>query len=511
MNFPTYANGDVVRGRQFDKPLGGARVLIGLSLALCAASACAQDAPRYAADFDAATQTVQVELCLTQAHARVSFAADSPWAMQFVRDLQRGAGRAVTVGNGEWNATDWRAGECLHYRADLGAIADAHKSDVGWRLGDDLMAAPQLWLLRPDAQGDAQAQIRMELPTGWSISSPWSEELVPSSMPAKITRQSPSTASGKSILFSIPNTPADWAAAIALGHFDEKRFALPGGVLRVSILRGADAQQRQMLDAWFARVAQAVLGAYGRLPLPDVQVLMIPVGARGHAVMFGQSIRGEGNALQLLIDPSRPAAEFDDDWMAVHELSHLMHPYLGDRGSWLAEGLATYYQNVLRARGGLLTPAQAWDRLAEGFQRGAAVPSDVSLEQIAADMHHSHAFGRVYWAGAMFWLSVDRDLRRASAGKLGLDGVLARFRDCCLPAYREWQPQAFVARLDALAGTSLIGERYREFAAMREFPEWKKIFADLGIRNDGKHLQFDDNARDAKIRTAIMTAWRARE
>jgi hypothetical protein len=65
-------------------------------------------------------------------------------------------------------------------------------------------------------------------------------------------------------------------------------------------------------------------------------------------VHFGQSIRGQGNALELLVDPTRPAAEFADDWTAVHELSHLMHPYLGDRGTWLAEGLATYYQNVLR-------------------------------------------------------------------------------------------------------------------------------------------------------------------
>lgn len=511
MNSLTYTSGDFVRGRQFDKPQEGLRIFVALSLALCAAFAHAQDAPHYAVDFDAATQTVEVKLCLAQAHARVSFAADSPWAMQFVRNLQRDSGNTVAAGSSEWSATDWHAGECLRYRANLGAIADAHKPDVGWRLGDDLIAAPQLWLLRPDAQGDADAQIRVGLPAGWSISAPWREEPVSSSMTASIAKQSSVAALEKSILFRIPNTPADWAAAIAIGHFDEERVALPGGVLRVSILHGADAQQRRMLDVWFARVAQALLGAYGRLPLPDVQVLMIPVGARGQAVMFGQSIRGEGNALQLLIDPSRPAQEFDDDWMAVHELSHLMHPYLGDRGSWLAEGLATYYQNVLRARGGLLTPVQAWDRLAEGFQRGAAVPADGSLEQIAADMHHSHAFGRVYWAGAAFWLSVDRDLRRASDGKLGLDGVLARFRDCCLPAHREWQRQAFVARLDALAGTRLISERYREFAAMREFPDWKKIFADLGIRNDGTHLRFDDNARDAKIRAAIMTAWHVRE
>src|SRR5690349_3931578 len=81
-----------------------------------------------------------------------------------------------------------------------------------------------------------------------------------------------------------------------------------------------------------------------------------------------------------------PSAEFADDWTAVHELSHLMHPYLGDRGTWLAEGLATYYQNVLRARSGMLTPAQAWDRLYQGFKRGAKTPGDETLEQVASNM-----------------------------------------------------------------------------------------------------------------------------
>ena len=474
-------------------PLNSARLALGTILMLCVSALHAQDAPSYTVEFDAATLTTAVELCLAQSHTHVAFAADSAWAMGFVHELRRGEGRAVDAGSGEWTARDWQAGECLRYRADLSALANTRKPDVGWRLGDDMAVAPQLLLLRPDAQGDTDAQLRIALPVGWSISAPWRE-----------LSRGANTAAGKNIRFSIPNTPADWSATVAIGHFDEEKITLPGGVLRLTILQGADDQQRQQLRAWFDRVAHAVLGAYGRLPLPDVQVLMIPVGARDQAVMFGQSVRGEGNALQLLIDPSRPAAEFAGDWKAVHELSHLMHPYLGDRGSWLAEGLATYYQNVLRARGGLLTPTQAWDRLAEGFRLGMAQPVDISLEETADGMHRSHSFARVYWAGAAFWLTLDRDLRRASADKQGVDTVLAKFRDCCLPAYREWRPEAFVARLDALAGTRIFERRYREFAAMREFPDWQSVYADLGIRGQAGHLGFDESAEDAAIRAAIM-------
>ncbi|TLY51811.1 MAG: hypothetical protein E6K53_06240 [Gammaproteobacteria bacterium] len=88
--------------------------------------------------------------------------------------------------------------------------------------------------------------------------------------------------------------------------------------------------------------------------------------------------------------------------------------------------------------------------------------------------------------------------------------MLARFRDCCLPAYREWTPGDFIARLDTLAHTTLIAARYREFAAARAFPDWRGVYAELGIRLDGDSVRFDTQARDTTLRDAIMTAWRAR-
>lgn len=458
----------------------------------------AQDAPHYELHFEAQTQMLSVRLCLAQAHATVEFAADSETAMHYLHDLQRSGGDGVEAGSAAWSSGHWRAGECLNYSADLGAIANANEQDVGWRLGDDLVCAPQLWLLRPDVQGDADAEVTVFLPPGWNISAPWHE--------LKRTEES--------VVFRIPNTPADWSVAVAFGHFDEERIELPGGVLRLSILDGASAEEKKKLHDWLARVSRAVLSAYGRLPLPDVQVLMIPVGQLGlasravaafapRAVHFGQSIRGQGNALELLVDPRRPAAEFDDDWIAVHELSHLMHPYLGDRGSWVAEGLATYYQNILRARSGLLTPTQAWDRLQEGFSRGAANKGDGTLERAAANMHRSHTFQRIYWSGAAYWLTVDRDLRRASGRKLSMELALSRFRDCCLPSYRPWRPQDFVTKLDDLLRVKTFSQRYREFAAMQEFPDWKKLYSELGIRTGGEHLAFVADAVDAAAREQI--------
>ena len=458
-----------------------ALVLFGIGSALQA-----QDAPSYDVRLDDSGSGAAVRLCLTQAHARVEFSADSPAAMRYLHDVRREREAAFSADDDSWNAADWAAGECLSYHVDLDAITATHDTDTGWRLGDDRAAAPQLLLLRPDVQGDANAQASVIVPEGWGFSAPW-RQLGPTGR-----------------RYEIPNTPPDWSANVAFGHFTEQRMELPGGTLRVSILHGPDAEQEKKLHAWFEHVTSAVLSAYGRLPLADVQVLVIPLHSRRSAVMFGQSIRGQGNALEILVDASRPAAEFEDDWIAVHELSHLMHPYLGDRGSWVAEGLATYYQNVLRARGGMLTPAQGWDRLREGFGHNDGKRYDDTLAEAARAMHRTHDFQRIYWSGAAFWLTLDRDLRRDSEGRLTLDLALSRFRDCCLPAYRGWTPEDFVARLDALLEVKTFTARYREFAALRRFPDWKGLFDDLGIRDGGEHLRFDANARDARVREAIM-------
>lgn len=483
-------------------PRSVSRILLAGAL-LFSAAAFAAAPPRYTVTLSAPELQAQVRLCLAQAHRRVSFGADSDWAMRFVHELQRSGGGSVTEGDSAWNAAAWKAGECLSYRADLAAIAAAHDQDVGWKIGDDIVTAPQLWLLRPDVQDDAGAELSITLPAGWSISAPWQER----------------ARDAAGIHFHIANTPPNWSAAVAFGQFREERIALPGGVLRLTILSGTDAAQRQKLHDWLARVSRAVLSGYGRLPLADVQVLMIPVGQLGlasraaahfapRAVHFGQSIRGEGNALELLIDQTRPAREFDADWVAVHELSHLMHPYLGDRGSWLSEGLATYYQNILRGRSGLLTRAQAWDRLREGFSDNDGKHYDTALQDAAAQMHRSHDYQRIYWSGAAFWLSVDRDLRRDSGGKLSLELALSRFRDCCLPAYRQWAPQEFVAKLDSLLGVGTFSSRYREFAALRQFPDWKKVYSDLGIRADSGHLEFAADTPDAGVRDQIVTPLR---
>jgi hypothetical protein len=306
------------------------------------------------------------------------------------------------------------------------------------------------------------------------------------------------------VRFAIPPTPKDWLARVAIGRFGSEDLALRGGTLRLSILDDASGQERAMLQAWLARVSRATLSAYGKLPLEDVQVLVVPDhDTNREPVGFGQSSRGQGHALTLFVDPRQLPGAFDRDWVAVHELSHLFHPYLDDEGSWLAEGLATYYQDVLRARAGLLTPAEAWEQIDGGFARGRSATRAHDTPLGASGERPN--FMRVYWSGTAYWLEVDAELRRASGNRLGIDEALRRFDECCLPSYRAWQPAEFVAKLDALVGADVFRRRFDAYASRRDFPDLAGVYARLGlVRAAGGRLTFDDRAPDASVRHAIM-------
>lgn len=461
------------------------RMSLACLLLACVTPLRAADAPRYALRYDAQARSMQVALCIDHAMPMARFVSSGEAADAMEAPTREHA--ALERDDDAWIARDWHAGECLRYRVALGRLADAN-SRHGRARGGDVVTDPSAWLLR--LAGGEAAEARVELPPGYAISAPWQ----------------PLPADGHTMRFRVAATPPDWMARVAVGTFAPPRtLALGNARLHVAILDGADDAQRTRLFDWLQRVGRAALSAYGRLPQADVQVLVIPVGAQREAVVFGQSTRGQGQGLTLFVDPAQAAAAFERDWVAVHELSHLLHPYLGDRGAWLAEGLATYYQNVLRARAGLLTPAQAWSQLDDGFRRGRAqTDGAASLDEAAMRMGEQHAFQRVYWSGTAFWLEADVALRRASANRLGIDEALSRFAACCLPGERRWAPQAFVARLDALTGSDVFTTTFERYHARRDFPDLASIYAGLGLLRNGEAVRLDDAAPEADIRRAIM-------
>ena len=193
--------------------------------------------------------------------------------------------------------------------------------------------------------------------------------------------------------------------------------------------------------------------------------------------------------------------------MATHEFSHLLLPYPGQDAIWLSEGLASYYQNALRARQGILSDKTAWQKLIEGLQRGQADNRhpQLRLDEISPKMRMTRSFMRVYWSGVAYYLFVDVQLRQASQNQQSLDSVLAQFGRCCYPANGRMDSTALIKKLDEVSQTSFFSQAYTHFANSHQLPNPTPLLNKLGVHLSEGKVRYRE-ATWAGVREAIMAA-----
>jgi len=294
-------------------------------------------------------------------------------------------------------------------------------------------------------------------------------------------------------------------SAPAAAPVDQTRLVqAQGTTLRIDVEGVADPVRRRLLLDWAEEAARATVLPSGRFPLASARARIREIDSRDPSpVPWGQTDRDGDVSVLLFVRRGAERDALRADWTAVHEFAHLAHPYLGDRGRWLAEGLASYQQNILRARAGLMAAEDAWTRLDAGFRRGEAAGGGAPLGQVGRGRGSTM---RIYWAGAAYWLEMDLRLRRDHDSSL--QAVLDGYARCCLDGTAHVAPEDFVAALDRVAGTEVFASRYRDYAAATTFPSLEDDYAALGIVRDGERLRFKDDATAVALRTGIMGASR---
>ena len=354
------------------------------------------------------------------------------------------------------------------------------------RIGRSMLSSIGDWLWRPqDPQPDLE--VRFRLPAGVQVSAPWRR-----------------ISADAEPVFLAGATPYDWAGIVAFGDFVPHEIAVPGAVLHVAVLDAA--AERAWLEQWIEHAARNVALLYGSFPVDSLQVVVAPAPRGRGPVPWAYVARGGGPAVHLFVNTSRPAAEFERDWSLTHEMSHLFLPYVVSRDAWLFEGLPTYLQSVLMARGGTIDAEEAWRRMLAGFERGARTAPDLSLARANERVGSGGVYLRVYWGGAAMMLAADLQLRAQTGGERSLDSALLQLARCCQSEPRRWRAQEIIARLDELTGTTVFGDMVKAQFAAAGFPDYQALLARAGVSADGAHVRFDASAPWAPHREALMRA-----
>lgn len=444
---------------------------------------------RYRLRTDPAVNTAFVTICFEGFSPKKLVPGDEAFAKFFVEGWHIHQGEkagSLSLQDGKIAFAHAKPGDCAEIVVDLQEAALALQD---WRqarrVDKDFVSDPSLWRWRPERiPRDSRARISFDLPPGVYISHPWTR--------------------ARDGSYVLPWHAFDWPSIMAIGPTKPFEVRVPGGVLHTILLGQAPLREREIAKSWVSQSALAVSSLYGRFPQRDTQVLMLPVGPAGGSIVFGMVMRGGGMGVHLLVGQPLDAEALRTDWITVHELSHLFLPFTIRREIWFSEGVATYYQNVLRSRAKMMSPEEAWKKLQTGFLLGNNGYRGRSLVEATEVMDREGNYLRVYWGGTAMVFAADIELRRRSKNTQSLDTALKALGDCCLAPPRYYSVEELLAKLDSLTEGTTFSRLYNELAFEPVFPLFEETWKWLGIDFSDNQVVFDQDAPGATIRESIM-------
>ncbi|HJL18705.1 MAG TPA: hypothetical protein RMH99_23790 [Sandaracinaceae bacterium LLY-WYZ-13_1] len=373
---------------------------------------------------------------------------------------------------------------CVAYVVDLDAAARQRGGLHGaYRIDGDLIAATGVWLWAPRERAeDARVTARFELPDDVRLSPLWAR-----------------AGGGR---HRLDERAFRFTAYAAFGRFETVNVGVPGACLHVSVLGGGVRMGTDGLVRSLRGSADAVSMMFGEFPVRRASILAVPTPFSTTSP-FGIVGRGTLPTVAILVGDRAEEARLARAWVPVHELAHLAMPFVDREDAWLAEGIATYYQEILRARAGLFPPEQAWRNLDDGFRRGARDGTGRSLREESRDMMRTAAYRRVYWAGAAIALLADVEMRARSNGRRSLDDALERLRDCCADRTAPMSGREALERLDAEM-PGVIAPIARRWLGADEFPDLRAAYARLGLTRSEDGLGIDPSLETRTLREAIV-------
>jgi len=283
------------------------------------------------------------------------------------------------------------------------------------------------------------------------------------------------------------------ALLVATSAAAATRIAIPGGEINVEFADESAGPDRAMVLAWVKTSAEAVVTYYGHFPVRSVDLRIMP--GSGSGVSGGRTWAHRGAEIRIRVGKSTSESDLKNDWVLVHEMTHLAFPSLGDEHDWLEEGLATYVESIARAQAGQLSLERVWDGFVDGMPNGLPQAGDRGLDR-------THTWGRTYWGGALFCLLADLEIRRRTDNRLGLQEALrAILAAGSMETNSELAPLLAIG--DRAVGVPVLSELYGRMKDTPAPTDLAALWQRLGIERAGGNVRFVEDAPEAAIRRAI--------
>jgi hypothetical protein len=251
----------------------------------------------------------------------------------------------------------------------------------------------------------------------------------------------------------------------------------------------------QDLLQWVHWAADSVTAYFGRYPVPEVRLRIIPTSGRGvrGGRTFGEK---QGGSIRIHIGGDTILAGLANDWMLTHEMVHLGFPSVPEEHHWIEEGLATYVEPIARVRAGHLDAQQMWFELTRDLHQGLPQEDDRGLD-------HTHTWARTYWGGALFCFLADLQIHQQTSNQKGLDDALRGILNAGGDIRQDWTLTDALRTGDETVGVHVLLPLYEKMKDQPYDVDLGAMWKALGVERSGDTVQFVDSAPMARIREAM--------
>jgi hypothetical protein len=274
-----------------------------------------------------------------------------------------------------------------------------------------------------------------------------------------------------------------------------QQLSLNGVNLQIELDAGQFHGGAEPLLQWIERSSGIVSAYYGTFPTRALRIEVVPEDGGG--VRGGKTWGYHGGFIRVEVGRDVTEAQLMDDWVLVHEMTHLALPDVGDAQSWFSEGLAVYVEGVAREQAGNRTQQDVFAEQMKQMPRGMPQAGDQGLD-------HTHTWGRTYWGGAMFCFLADVEIHRRTGNRLGLQDAMRAVVKASGGLTADWPINRVFATADEATGTKVFEELYAQMKDSPVSPDLHDLWAKLGVVSDGGTITLRDDAPLSDVRRSIM-------
>jgi predicted metalloprotease with PDZ domain len=399
----------------------------------------------------------------------------------YVHEVRETSGRALEREANQWLLSEPADKLAVRYRIDLEGVARATDSfDAAMRVGDSLVAPASTYLLYPEP-------LRVGVPVTVRFAA---DDRVATGLRRGAT--------GDSYVLEAHEIPV--ATYTTFGNFAHRKLPLQGSQSSVtlSVLDGHLVTDVETLASWVNDAATAVTSFWQRFPDNEAMVTIVPIEGRS-GVLFGKVLPESAPGVVLMLGEHTTKEQLYADWVLVHEFFHIGFPSFHDEGKWLDEGLATYYEPIIRARAGWIDEQQVWDEFSRSMPQGLHAMNHLGLEK-------GTDYRDVYWGGAIYCLLADVAIRERTSARAGLENGLHAVLQAGGNSSEVWSLSRTLEVADSAVGVPVLGELARVYAYQPGPIDLNKLWKKLGVVRTTSGIRLDNRAPLAALRRQIVQA-----